>query len=57
MREPWVRQRRRRYVTVGLFMVLYFTVYFLMLTRIVEEIRFSPYQGGAHDANGIPIGR
>jgi hypothetical protein len=56
MREPWVRQRRRRYITVGIFMALYFTFYFLMLTRVVEEIQFNPYQGASHDANGIPIG-
>jgi hypothetical protein len=44
-------------IWVGLFMALYFTVYFLMLTHIVEQNRMNPYHGTAHDANGIPIGQ
>ena len=37
-------------------MVLYFVVNFFLITNVVEQNRFDPYQGRAHDANGIPVG-
>ena len=49
------RQHRIRiFVSIGLF--LYFTVFFLLIAHVVEWNQFHPYQGRAHDSNGIPIG-
>lgn len=52
-----LHRQRRIQIWVGVVMVLYFTVYFLVLTRIVEQNEYNPYQGRAHDANGIPYGQ
>lgn len=41
------------YLAIGL--LIYFCIFFLLLTNAVEDNRWHPYQGTAHDQSGIPI--
>jgi hypothetical protein len=46
-------RRRAIYISIGLF--IYFCICFLMLVHAVEENKVHPWQGSAHDQNGMPI--
>lgn len=48
-------RKQRIQIWVGVVMFLYFAVYFLLLVHQVEWNKANPYQGPAHDANGVAI--
>lgn len=45
----------RRAAWIYVFLILYFCVFFWLISSAVEDNKWNPYQGVAHDRNNILI--